>query len=128
MENDTEMMWFFGWFYVRMVGTLVFSTQCFLLLLTLLSGILSIVLCPRIHNVSCTDFISLILAERLMNGTNSNKNLLSFVFEASPIQRNPDDVVLRSNRRNLVSQSVGNVDAKFIKYFIFCSLTRLLPF
>lgn len=128
MENDTEMMWFFGWFYVRMVGTLVFSTQCFLLLLTLLSGILSIVLCPRIHNVSCTDFISLILAERLMNGTNSNKNLLSFVFEASPIQRNPDDVVLRSNRRNLVSQSVGNVDAKFIKYFILCSLTRLLPF
>lgn len=128
MENDTEMMWFFGWFYVRVVGTLVFSTQCFLLLLTLLSGILSIVLCPRIHNVSCTDFISLILAERLMNGTNSNKNLLSFVFEASPIQRNPDDVVLRSNRRNLVSQSVGNVDAKFIKYFILCSLTRLLPF
>lgn len=128
MENDTEMMWFFGWFYVRVVGTLVFSTQCFLLLLTLLSGILSIVLCPRIHNVSCTDFISLILAERLMNGTNSNKNLLSFVFEASPIQRNPDDVVLRSNRRHLVSQSVGNVDAKFIKYFILCSLTRLLPF
>lgn len=128
MENDTEMMWFFGWFYVRVVRTLVFSTQCFLLLLTLLSGILSIVLCPRIHNVSCTDFISLILAERLMNGTNSNKNLLSFVFEASPIQRNPDDVVLRSNRRNLVSQSVGNVDAKFIKYFILCPLTRLLPF